>query len=148
MLVLSVVSSTLLGPRMIMTTAISITSNLISSIRYLSQLASADSSINELIITNDVLHDIIIIKTFIEELEKKPINDTMTVSIRNLGETLQHLEQNIHSVTQKIESHKTLWFSSFRSYNLSDEKKNIPFLINQLKHRFELLIKLGYIKHK
>ena len=147
MLVLSVVSSTLLCPRLIMSTAINVTSNLISSIRYLSQLASADTQINELLISNDVLHDIIVIKTFIEELEKKPINETLTVSIRNLGETLHHLEQNINSVTTKIENHKSLWFSYVRSYNLSEEKKNIPFLINQLKHRFELLIKLGTIAH-
>ena len=56
---------------------------------------------------------------------------------------MKELEENISSITSKIENHKNLWFGLVRSYNIYEEKKQIPILITQLKHRFEILIKIS-----
>ena len=45
--------------------------------------------------------------------------------------------------TNKFESHKNFWFSYFRSYDITSEKQNLKFLSNQLKHRFNILIKIS-----
>ena len=93
----------------------------------------------KLLSKTDILHDIIVIKSFIDETGK---NTTIDVCIENLRETLSELESNISSITSKIENHNKLWFSYFRSYNINSEKEKIPFLIEKLKHRFDLLIKI------
>ena len=59
------------------------------------------------------------------------------------ADSSQELEKNINSITTKIEDHKQLWFGFMRSYNIAEEKILIPILINQLKHRFEILIKIS-----
>ena len=60
-----------------------------------------------------------------------------------LNETLKELEHTINSITNKIEYHKILWFSYFRSYDITSEKESLVFLSNQLKQRFNLLIKIS-----
>ena len=54
-------------------------------------------------------------------------------------------DNNINSITSKIELHKTLWFNSFRSYDIAKEKNQIPILIEKLKHRFDILIKISSV---
>ena len=78
----------------------------------------------------------------IKDLENTK-NKTILASINNLNETLKELEHTINSITNKIEYHKILWFSYFRSYDITSEKESLVFLSNQLKHRFNLLIKIS-----
>jgi hypothetical protein len=58
---------------------------------------------------------------------------------------LTQLENNINSITQKIQNHGKLWFGFMRSYGIEKEKKQIPILIDKMHHRFELLIKISSI---
>ena len=69
----------------------------------------------------------------------------MTICIDNLNQTLSRLEYNINNITCKIENHKKLWFNSIRSYNIHNEKLEIPKLIEQMNHRFEVLIKISNV---
>lgn len=137
---LTLVANRIMYPEIIIRSVVSLTSNLIYSVKYLSTISKADFELQKLLVTTDILHDIIVIKSFIEEKDKT--GHTLDVCIQNLNETLSELELNISSITSKIENHNKLWFGYFRSYNINSEKEQIPFLIEKLKHRFDLLIKI------
>ena len=142
----ALVSATrIINPEIILTNGYYLANNLINSISYLRTLSYYDNELKEIMTNTDILEDIGIIKTFIEE--KKIINNSKTirVCIDNLSQTLIKLESNINSITTKIENHKKLWFNSFRSYNISYEKLQIPKLILQMKHRFKILIKISSV---
>ena len=118
-----------------------LTSSLLSGIYNLISITK-DIDLQKILISTDLIHDITIIKSFIEDLENTK-NKTILASINNLNETLKELEHTINSITNKIEYHKILWFSYFRSYDITSEKESLVFLSNQLKHRFNLLIKIS-----
>lgn len=142
----ALVSATrIINPEIIFTNGYYIANNLVSSISYLRTLSHSDNELKELMTNTDILEDIGIIKTFIEEKKLKNNSQTIRVCIDNLNQTLINLETNINSITTKIENHKKIWFNSFRSYNISIEKIQIPKLVLQMKHRFELLIKISSV---
>lgn len=143
----ALVSSTgIISPELILTNGISITTNLIKSIKYLSEISYHDNELNNLIFTSDILEDIGIIKNFIEDMYlKKNLCKTVKICIENLNQSLMNLEYNINSITFKIENHKKLWFNYFRSYNISEEKRLIPILMKQMYHRFNMLIEISKI---
>jgi len=136
---LTLVANQIMYPEIIVRSVISLSTNLIYSVKYLATISKNDFELQKLLSKTDILHDIIVIKSFIDETGK---NHTVDVCIENLRETLSDLESNISSITSKIENHNKLWFSYFRSYNINLEKEQIPFLIEKLKHRFDLLIKI------
>lgn len=104
---------------------------------------SNDVELQNILLKSDIINDISIIKLFVEEESKINENNKTIIScLNNITETLKNLEININSLTNKINLNKQLYFSYFRSYNISEEKKNIIFLIDQLKHRFNILIKI------
>ena len=139
---LSLVATSMLYPELIIRSTVSLATNLTASVSYLVSISKSDIELQNLLVTNDIIDDINIIKTFIEEKELTNHSETVRICINNLSNTLSELEKNIASITRKIESHKDIWFNYFRSYNISEEKKQIPFLINKMKHRFDLLIKI------
>ena len=138
---LTLVANGIMYPEIIVRSVISLSANLIYSVKYLATISKTDFELQKLLSTTDILHDIIVIKSLIEEKENVR-NNTVDVCIENIRETLSELESNISSITSKIENHNKLWFSYFRSYNITLEKEQIPFLIEKLKHRFDLLIKI------
>jgi hypothetical protein len=139
---LSIVASRIIYPELIIRSCVSIATNLVTSVNYLVSISKSDIELQSMLTTNDIIEDINIIKTFIEEKQTTNHSETVRICIYNLSNTLSELEKNIKSITIKIETHKQLWFNYFRSYNIGEEKKQIPFLINKMKHRFELLIKI------
>lgn len=116
-----------------------ITNNLITTFTYLKNLNHGDVELNEIITENDVVQDIIIIKSFLEEIEKTNQSKTVSLCIQNLAVTLEKLEKTLTSITTKIDNHKQLWFNSFRSYDIKNEKVLFPKLVNQMNHRFDIL---------
>ena len=100
-----------------------------------------DTELQDIILSTDIIHDITVIKSFIEDIDKTD-NKTIIECINNINETLKQLENTINTITNKFELHKNLWFSYFRSYDITSEKQNLKFLSNQLKHRFNILIKI------
>jgi hypothetical protein len=132
---------TVLSPELVINSVTSLSSSLLKGLYHLITITN-DSELHKILITTDIIHDITIIKSFIEDLQKTN-NKTITSSINNLNETLTTLDTTIESITKKFELHKTLWFSSYRSYNISSEKETLIFLSEQLKHRFNLLIKIS-----
>lgn len=139
-------STSIISPELILTNGISITTNLIKSIKYLSEISYNDNELSDLIFTSDILEDIGIIKNFIEDMYlKKNLCKTVKICIENLNQSLMNLEYNINSITSKIENHKNLWFKYFRSYNISEEKRLIPILMKQMYHRFNMLIEISKI---
>jgi hypothetical protein len=110
----------------------------------LSEISYHDNELKDLIFTSDILEDIGIMKNFIEDMYlKKNLCKTVRICIDNLNQSLMNLEYNINSITFKIENHKNLWFSYVRSYNISNEKKQIPILMKQMYHRFDMLIHIS-----
>ena len=140
---LSIVASQIVYPELILRSSVSIANSLVTSVKYLISISKDDIDLQALLITNDIIEDINVIKTFIhEKQEENNTSDTVKLCIDNLSKTLEDLEKHINSITNKIENHKTLWFNYFRSYNITHEKAVIPLLIRQMKHRFDLLVKI------
>ena len=137
------VATNIINPEIILKNGYFIANNLFSSILYLKNLSHSDTELKDIMTNTDILEDIGIIKSFIEEKKIKNSSQTVTICIDNLNQTLSRLEYNINSITSKIENHKKLWFNSIRSYNIHNEKIEIPKLIEQMKHRFEVLIKIS-----
>lgn len=144
---LSIVANQLIYPEVILKSTISITSSLINSIQYLNTITKKNNNeLNTYLNLNEVVEDIGIIKSFIEEKQNSNIESkTMNICIENLSLILSELEYNINSITRKIENHPDLWFNYFRSYNISIESNKIPKLIEKMRHRFEILIKISSV---
>ena len=140
---LSLVANQILYPEIVIRSTISIASNLVTSVKYLNYLIKNDSHLQKLLNLNDIIEDIGIIKSFIEEKQKQNSSKTLDICLENLGQILIDLEENINRITYKIENHKNLWFHNFRSYNVKIESENIPILIEKMNHRFEILIKIS-----
>ena len=131
-----------LNPELVVTGAITMTTSLIKAVKYLSNISYMDTELQQILLNSDILQDITIIKTYIEEKKHLQDNESVKMCIASLNETLASLEETINSITYKLEKHKKLWFNSFRSYHISKEKEKIPVLIQQLNHRFDILIKI------
>jgi hypothetical protein len=144
----TLVARQLLYPELIIKTITTISTNLISSVHYLSTISKNDIELQKLLITSDITQDILIIKSFIEENKYSEESHTILACINNLNETLSDLELNINSITKKIEEHNKLWFKYFRYYDISNEKEVVPILIEKLRHRFNMLIKISGIMKK
>jgi len=142
---MSIVASQILYPEIVIRSTVSIASNLVYSASYLNSLIKHDTHLQNLLNLNDIIEDIGIIKSFIEEKQKQNTSKTLGICLENLGQILQELEQNIDSVIYKIENHKHLWFNSIRSYNITNESKNIPMLLEKMNHRFEIVIKISSV---
>lgn len=142
-MMLSLVANQILYPEIVIRSTISIASNLVTSVNYLNYLIKNDSHLQKLLNLNDIIEDIGIIKSFIEEKQKQNSSKTLDICLENLGQILIDLEENINRITYKIENHKNLWFHNFRSYNVKIESENIPILIEKMNHRFEILIKIS-----
>ena len=101
--------------------------------------------LRHIFVDNDILSDIGIIKSFVDEQEKSLCDKSPTVraAVQNLCETLHYLEQEINTLVLKINKHDLKWFASYRSYDIANEVKKIKVLINQMNHRFDLLLKLS-----
>lgn len=141
---IALVANQILYPEIIIRSTVSITSNLISSIHYLSSISKGDAELQKLLAESDIVTDITVIKCFIIESEKlSERSPSVNNCIKNLSRTLENLEANINSISRKIQIHKQLWFRQFRSYNIQKEMELIPHLIIKMKHRFELLITIA-----
>ena len=132
---MSIVASQILYPEIVIRSTVSIASNLVYSASYLNSLIKHDTHLQNLLNLNDI----------IEEKQKQNTSKTLGICLENLGQILKELEQNIDSVIYKIENHKHLWFNSIRSYNITNESKNIPMLLEKMNHRFEIVIKISSV---
>jgi hypothetical protein len=144
---ISLVANNLIIPEIILRSTISISTNLLYSYKYLLSLSHTDIILKDILKQNDLLADMLVIRTYVIEKDKLNIhlNESIKICLQNLNRTLTEIENIINSITHKLQIHKTLWFHNFRSYNISEEKSQLPFLIEKLKHRFELLIKISSI---
>ena len=146
---LSIVANQLIYPDIIFKSTVTITSSLINSIQYLNTITKKtnNNELNTYLNLNEVVEDIGIIKSFIDEKQNnnRLESKTMNICIENLSLILYELEYNINSITSKIENHHNLWFNYLRSYNISSESSKIPKLIEKMRHRFEILIKISSV---
>ena len=96
---LSLVANQILYPEVIIRSTISITSNLITSATYLNSLIKTNSKLQNLLNLNDIIEEIGIIKSFIEEKQQKPHKSrTIDICLENLGQILSELEKNVNSI--------------------------------------------------
>ncbi len=142
---MSIVANQILYPEIIIRSTVSIASNLVSSATYLNSLIKHDNHLQKLLNLNDIIEDIGIIKSFVEEKQQQNTSKTLGICLENLSQILKELEENIDSVIYNIENHKNLWFNYFRSYNITKETKNIPILLEKMNHRFEIVIKISSV---
>ena len=132
---------TLISSDFILKSTLSITSNLICNINYIRNFKFEDEELRTIFVDRDILSDIGIIKAYVEE--NQGINTpTFKAALNNLNETLYYLESEINTLTNKIRQHHLKWFASYRSYDIEKEKKKILIFIQQMNHRFELLLKI------
>ena len=131
----------ILSPEILLKSITSLTGSVLKGIYNLISVTK-DTELQEIILSSDIIHDITVIKFFIEDINK-PDNKTVIECINNINETLKQLENTINTITNKFELHKNLWFSYFRSYDITCEKDTLKFLSNQLKHRFNILIQIS-----
>ena len=141
----TIIASSIIYPEIILRSSISIASNLITSLNYLISISKNDIELQSLL---DIVEDINIMKAFIDEKQEercygKVFGKTVGMCISNLNETLLQLEKNINSISEKMQNHKLKWFAKFRSYDIEDEKKLIPILTEQMRYKFELLLKVS-----
>jgi hypothetical protein len=128
---------------------IKISSALVNSIYYLTKISDDDQELKKILATTDIMTDILLIKSFIDDHNNLPKNDKIYNSnsvsncIKSLLDILTELEANIALSTKKIEEHKKLWFSSYRRYDISVEKESIILNSSILKHRFDMLLKIS-----
>jgi hypothetical protein len=144
----SLVASRLLYSDVILKTITSLSGNLISSVQYLKKISENDIDLQKLLNNSDITQDILIIKSFIEENQENFNSNTLLACINNLNDTLSELEIHINSITKKIKDHEQLWFRYFRYYDITKEKEIVPLLIEKLRHRFNMLIKISSIIKK
>lgn len=134
----------ILCPKLITDSVVSLSSKLILSI-YNIVLISNDIELEKLFISSDIIQDIEVINSFVKEKYKNIDNESILTCLNNLNKTLIDIKSNIDTIRLKIESHKKIWFSTFRNYDINKEKEIIAILIKQLNHRFELLVKISSI---
>ena len=147
---ISLFANQILYPEVILRTSVSIASNLITSVTYLNSIIKKDTHLQNLLNLSDILEEVGIIKSFIEEKNKLNDNKSKTIDIclENLTQILSQLERTINNITLKIENHNKLWFHYFRYYDINYESKLIPILILKMKQRFEILIKISSAVNK
>ena len=119
---LSIVAGSIILPELILRSTVSIASSLITSANYLVSISKNDFELQKILIESDIIEDISILKHFIEEKETQNHSNTVSNCIENLNKTMKELEDNISSITSKIENHKNLWFGFARSYNIYKAK--------------------------
>ena len=78
---LSLVANQILYPEIVIRSTISIASNLVTSVNYLNSLIKNDSHLQKLLNLNDIIEDIGIIKSFIEEKQKQNSSKTLDKTI-------------------------------------------------------------------
>jgi hypothetical protein len=137
---LSIIASQICYPEIIIRSIFSISNNIISSIQYLKLIAKADCELYQILEESDVLSDIGIMKSFIDETKIK--GNAMKIAVNNLQETLNELDSLLNKIMNKVHNHRNLWFHRFRSFDISNDKLLLIILIKRLKHRFTLLINI------
>lgn len=135
--------STIINPEHLIYNTYTLSTNLISSIKYLYNMTHKDTELEEFIKSNDLILFINIIHSFIEEENIDKNNKTINLCITNINQTLYLLEQNLTILTNKIKDHELLWFKQIRTFNIQKEKDEIIKLFQILKIRFDLLIKIN-----
>ena len=122
---------------------LSLSSGIIANINFIRSYKLHDDELDKIFIERDILSDIGIIKSYIEEHNNnQQQSPTFRASVQNLNESLSYLEEEISKLVVKIKDHKHKWFSSYRSYDIVSEKKKIFILIDQMNHRFDMLLKI------
>lgn len=130
----------LLSGEFLLKNTIALTGSIITNINFIRTYKIRDDELDKIFIDCDVLSDIGIIKTYIHECKNE--SATFKASVQNLNETLFYLEAEITKLTTKIRDHHQKWFSYYRYYDIHPEKKKIFMLINQMNHRFDMLLKI------
>ena len=133
----------LISSDFILKSTLSITGNLIYNINYIRNFKFYDNELKSIFVDGDILSDIGIIKIYIEEFDGvTDLSPSLKAAIQNLNETLVFLEKEINILTSKIKDHHLKWFASYRSYGIDREKQQILILIQQMNHRFDMLLKI------
>jgi len=130
----------LLSGEFLLKNTIALTGSIITNINFIRSYKIRDDELDKIFIDCDILSDIGIIKTYIHEHKNE--SATFKASVQNLNETLFYLEAEITKLTTKIRDHHQKWFSYYRYYDIQPEKKKIFMLINQMNHRFDMLMKI------
>lgn len=124
-------------------TIVPLSTSLITGVKYLKTVSYNDNELQELLLSSDVINDILIIKSFLEEKKFDRKSPTITSCISNLNEIMIDIEKVVNSMTKKIQVYNKSWFKYVWYYDIRQEKKELPVLIIKLKHRFNLLIKIS-----
>ena len=138
-----ITSSFLFGREVMSQTLTNSTKSILNSVK--SILDDEDFYFKKILIEYDLISKVKIINSYISNitLNKELFeNETIRLSIKNVNNILETIENEIKTIKIKIEEHRLLWFHKFRTptykYFLIELERHIKIL----DQRFELLIKI------
>lgn len=138
-----ITSSFLFGREVMSQTLTNSTKSILSSVT--SILDDEDFYFKKILIDYDLISKVNIINSYISNItSNKELfdNETIKLSIKNVSDILETIENEIKTIKKKIEEHRNLWFHRFRTPEYKKLLIELERHIKILDQRFELLIKI------
>ena len=138
-----ITSSFLFGREVMSQTLTNSTKSILSSVT--SILDDEDFYFKKILIDYDLISKVNIISSYISNitLNKELFeNETIKLSIKNVNDILEIIENEIKIIKKKIEEHRELWLHRFRTPEYKKLLIELERHIKILDQRFELLIKI------
>jgi hypothetical protein len=104
----------------------------------------------EILAPLDIISKVKLIETLIRDIndeikvQNTEIPKSLELSIQQLNDIVERIHKNLNNIKNRIEYHKTLWFSSFRYVGYLEEveklKKNNSILDTRLDHLIKIIM--------
>ena len=95
----------------------------------------------------DLNNDLTIITCFLHEIHRDGLYVcTINKQIESISTLIAEINDLLENIQKKINHHQTLYFSNWRSLDLSTETNRIILLRSQFKNRIDLLLNILKIK--
>lgn len=138
-----ITSSFLFGREVMSQTLTNSTKSILSSVT--SILDDEDFYFKKILIDYDLISKVNIISSYISNItSNKELfeNETIKLSIKNVNDILEIIENEIKTIKKKIEEHRNLWLHRFRTPEYKKFLIELERHIKILDQRFDLLIKI------
>ena len=111
-------------------------------INYLDNSFHQHNTLQSILKELDIQYTLKLIRTFLQGQKNKLSNETMKFCVSNITKTCKEIKHLIDKMKFKSDLHNQSYYSYILVVNLSNEKKQLQLLKNQLLNRFDLLLKI------
>ena len=133
----------IVGTDLIIKTAMSATTNLLSALSYLTNINQPGMETFKTEIDDISLEMYVnIVKLKLEELNKDELKLSAREMVKYVAISLENIHEELAIISSDISKHSELYFSSWRAFKCECNVDIIKKHQQQLKTRFELLLKL------